>query len=454
MRIFRWAIALGVGFFFAGEGLAAVSAKEEKPNIVFLMADDMGVGDVGCYGQTTIRTPNIDRLAAEGMRFTQCYSGSAICAPTRCALMTGLHTGHCTRRDNRLPGATPPLVPLRAEDRTVASAFKEAGYATGCIGKWGLGNEDTTGVPWLHGFDFFYGYLDQVHAHDYYTDYLWRNGQREEIEENKEKNRKVYSHDLFVKETFDFIRLHRKEPFFLYLAYTIPHGKFEVPSDEPYSNEPWTQQEKNYAAMITRLDADFGRLMALLQELGLDENTIVFFTSDNGPNQPWIRKFDSAAGLRGSKGNLYEGGIRAPMIVRWPERIAPGTTSDFVWSHVDFWATAAELAGLERPEAIDGVSIAPTLLGQSQPPLEFLYWEKTLNFHQAVRMGDWKGVRFGFKEPLELYDLANDPKESNDIAASHPDIVAQIEAIMLREHVESAEFPGRDFKPAPKPRQN
>ena len=438
--------AVGVGAAAVSTGALAAPAK--RPNIIYIMADDMGYGDLGSYGQKMIKTPMLDKMAAEGTRYTDVYTGSCICAPTRCTLMTGLHSGHCTRRNNKSRVAKPALVPLNATDVTVASVLKKAGYTTGGIGKWGLGNPGTTGTPDQHGFDLFYGYLDQVHAHNYYTDYLMRNTKREELPGNKGKGRKTYAHDLFEVETLKFIREHKDEPFFLYLPYTIPHGKHEVPSDAPYSDEKWSKTSKNYAAMITRMDAGIGQMFDLLKELNLDNNTIVFFTSDNGATST-TKPFNGGAGLKGLKGSLYEGGIRTPMLARWPGKVPAGAVSDFAWWHLDFFPTACDLAGAQAPKNLDGMSVVPTLLGKKQEPHEALYWEFNPS-QQAVRMGKWKGYRRGTKSALELYDLSKDIKEANNIAAQHPEVVSTIEAVMAREHVDSVNYPLTEGKPEPK----
>ena len=428
----------------------AAAAPRRLPNIIFILADDLGYGDLGCYGQKKIKTPHLDRMAAEGIRFTQCYAGSAVCAPTRCALMTGLHTGHCTRRDNTAKAGGPfkgrPLIPLRANDSTVAAMLKQAGYVTGGIGKWGLGNPGTAGTPELHGFDHFFGYLDQVHAHDYYPTDLLRNGKKTALDGNRNGRREQYTHDLFAADTLEFIGRHKDRPFFLYLPYTLPHGKYIVPSDAPYTQESWPQQHKNYAAMVTRLDATVGHILARLKALGLDEHTLVIFMSDNGPNPPFLGQFHSAGGLRGIKRRLYEGGIRVPTIARWPGKCPAGVVSDFVWSQVDFMPTAAEMAGIEPPKNLDGMSVLPTLLGRKQKPHEFLYWEIHSPFHQAVRMGRWKGIRFGTDEPLELYDLSADPGEQDDVAAKHPGVVKKIVAYLATARTQSKYWPARPHK--------
>ncbi len=432
-----------------------------KPSIIFILADDLGYGDLGCYGQTKIKTPNLDKLAAEGIRFTDCYAGSTVCAPSRCALMTGLHTGHCWVRGNA-------ALALRPQDVTVAELLKDAGYYTGLVGKWGLGNEHTTGVPQNKGFDDFLGYLDQTHAHDYYTSYLWRYSEvppydgQELIYENAGGKKGTYIHDLFANAALNFVRINKSEPqnhyrpFFLYLAFTIPHANNEegkrsgngmqVPSDAPYSDQNWPQVEKNKAAMITRLDADVGRLMDKLKALQIDDNTIVFFSSDNGPHKEGgvdPAFFDSGGPLRGVKRDLYEGGIRVPMIVRWPGKIKPGQTSDLPCAFWDFLPTAAEIGTASIPEHLDGISLLPTLLGKTQTNRhDFLYWEfHERGFQQAARMGDWKAVRPQADAPLELYNLKSDLGEKHDVAQEHPDIVARFEDYFKTVRTESERWP-------------
>jgi len=421
-------------------GWAATPARE--PNIIFILADDLGYGDVGCYGQKKIRTPNIDRLAEQGTRFTQFYAGCTVCAPTRSVLMTGQHTGHTWVRGNS--SAVAGRVPLRPEDVTVAELLKKAGYTTGVVGKWGLGEPDTTGIPNRQGFDFWFGYLNQAHAHSYYPDYLWKNQERYPIDENRNGRRKVWSHDLMTREALAFVERSKDGPFFLYLAYTIPHGRYEIPSDEPYSREDWPQVGKNYAAMITRMDRDIGALMELLRKLGIDANTLVFFSSDNGPEtgggiDPEF--FDSNGPLRGKKRDLYEGGIRVPMIVRWPGKVKAGAVSDAVWAMWDFLPTVAELVGVRPPENIDGISMLPLLLGREPKEHEFLYWEfHEGGFAQAVRMGDWKAVRKN-RGRLELYDLKQDPGEQRDVADANPAVLAKIEDYLRIARTDSPNWP-------------
>ncbi len=387
---------LGIVLFCGQAALAA-----DRPNIIYVMIDDAGYGDLG--GET-IATPAFDRMCREGSRFTNHYSGSAVCAPTRCVLMTGLHTGHCRRRDNTATGNLDafedrPLVFLEPEDVTVAETLKDAGYVTAGIGKWGLGNPGSTGEPGKQGFDHWFGYLDQVHAHDQFTDWLWKDGERIEIPANAGNKQKTYIHDLFERETLDFVRQNAKHPFFLYLAYTLPHGEYVIPHDDPayalYADKPWSQQAKNYAAMATRVDRSVGLLLDELKAQGIDDDTIVFYTSDNGPNPPFVKELNSAGGLRGTKRFLYEGGIRANMAVRWPGHVPADKTSDFAWSMVDVFPTLCDIAGVEAPKGLDGMSVLPTLRGEPQPPHEALYWEIHHPFQQAVRSGDWKAIRFG-----------------------------------------------------------
>jgi arylsulfatase A-like enzyme len=435
--------------------LAIAFPQRNKPNIIFILADDLGYGDVRCYGQQKFKTPAIDRLAAEGTRFTQYYAGSTVCAPSRSVLMTGQHTGHTRIRGN----ARYPLLP---EDVTVAEVLKSAGYRTGLIGKWGLGEAGTTGIPNRQGFDYFYGYLNQRHAHNYYPTFLWRNEEKVELRntvpnEDQEgsgvsDNKLDYSHDLFTQEAIGFLEKNAGGPFFLYLSYTIPHANnearakgMEVPDLGEFAGQDWPAAEKAKAAMITRMDRDVGRLMEHLKRLGIDHNTVVFFSSDNGPHReggadPGFH--DSNGPLRGIKRDLYEGGIRVPMIVRWPGRVKSGAASSQVWSHSDFLPTAAEIAGAKAPMKIDGISMLPALLGKKQKNHAFLYWEfHEGGFKQAVRMGDWKAVRRAPDAPLELYDLKTDIAEQKDLAEKHPEIVKRIQDYLKTARTESLQWP-------------
>lgn len=431
-------------------GAATFGATQEKPNIIFIMADDLGQRDLGCYGQENIRTPNLDGMAVQGTRFTQCYAGASVCAPSRSVLMTGLHTGHSRVRNNssRVSNLSDGgRIPLLNQDVTVAEVLKSAGYATGITGKWGLGEPGTTGVPNRQGFDQWLGFLNQRHAHTYYPEYIWRNERFEIVRGNMGRYEGQWVHDLFTAFALDFIRKHQDGPFFLYLPYTVPHGRYEVPDDRPYTDKPWPTDAKNYAAMVTRLDSDVGKVFTLLKNLDIDERTIVFFCSDNGAT--FTRApFHSAGPFRGRKGNLYEGGIRTPMIVRWPGRIEAGRMSHQVWAFWDFLPTAAELAGVPVPSGIDGISMAPALLGGKQQDHEFLYWETPAGgYSQAVRHGSWKAIRTRWGGPLELYHLGRDIGEQNDVAVRHPELVEKFEAFMKASHVESEHWPTPAVRP-------
>lgn len=433
-------------------GVGLAEAEPRPPNIIFILADDLGYGDLGCYGQQRILTPRIDRMAEEGTRFTQVYAGAPVSAPSRCCLMTGLHNGHGRIRDN-----IPHGIYLQPDDVTVAEVLKKAGYRTGMIGKWSLGVPGTWGLPGYQGFDTFYGHLDQDQAHFYYPDHLWENDEVVLLRGNRGEKRGQYTHDLFSERALKFIESHKHKPFFLYLGYTIPHwSDFDgntpesliVPSDQPYSDRDWPQVEKNYAAMVTRMDTDVGRILDLLKQLGIEENTLVFFSSDNGPADGHLHDpnfFDSNGPLRGVKRDLYEGGIRVPMIARWPGRTPSGQVNDMPWAFWDVLPTLAEAAGLPAPSGIDGVSVLPTLLGEKQDnPHTSFYWDyghARDEFLQAARLGNWKGVRNGLGKKIELYDLRSDIGETTDISEAHPEIVQQIEELMRREYTPSADYP-------------
>ncbi len=444
------------------------AADRRPPNIVFIMADDLGYAHLGCYGQEKIKTPNLDRVAAQGMRFTQVYAGCNVCAPCRSVLMTGLHMGHTPVRGNS--GG----IPMRDSDVTVAEVLKNAGYATGGFGKWGLGDAGSAGVAHRQGFDEFFGYYDQVHAHSYYPPYLWHNDQKHPLPGNSGREsdgltgqrRGQYSHDEIVEKARAFIRWNRDRPFFCYIPSTIPHTELLVPDDSlreyagrwPEPN-PYVTERKHYsdqlqpraafAAMVSRLDREVGRLLDLLEELNLDEQTILFFTSDNGGQGgggPDPEFFQANRPLRGYKGMMYEGGLRVPMIVRWPGRIEAGAVSEHVWYFADVMPTLAELAGAEPPPGIDGISVVPALLGKpGQKKHEYLYWEasgfdprtgliRPNTLRQAVRMGDWKGIRSRPGAAVELYDLATDVGETKDLAKERPEIAAKIAQIMTAAH--------------------
>lgn len=443
------ASVLGGCGVFGGSG----RRPTRQPNIVYILADDLGYGDLGCYGQTKFATPHIDRLAEEGMQFTQHYAGSTVCAPSRCVLMTGLHTGHCRVRGNK-------LVPLLDEDVTAAELLKQEGYATGLFGKWGLGEPGTPGIPNRQGFDTFYGYLNQSKAHNYYPAYLWHNEEKVPLEG------KAYSHDLILGAAKDFIRTHKDRPFFCYLPVTIPHASMHAPQElhEKYRRQFAAFDDKigkysgpdvknpvaGFAAMMEHLDNGVGEILALLQTLGIDDNTVVMFTSDNGPHREGGHDsdfFNSNGPLRGIKRDLYEGGIRVPFLVRWPGRIAAGRVSDHISGFQDFLPTCMELAGGAMPAGLDGISFWPTLAGRAgrQQTHDYLYWEFfEQGGKQAVRKGDWKAIRLNVSKdldgPVELYDLAADLGETQNVAAAHPDIAKELASLMRAARTENANF--------------
>jgi arylsulfatase A len=446
-------------------GCRSQSVQPRRPNIIFIMADDLGYGHLGCYGQEKIRTPYLDRMAEEGLRFTQCYAGSTVCAPSRSVLMTGMHSGHTSVRGN--DGGTP----LLASDVTIGEVMKQAGYTTGVFGKWGIGDIGTSGVPNKQGFDEFFGYLHQVHCHFYYPWFLWENDKQYELPGNIGGKREQYTHDVIVEKTLDFIRRRQDEPFFLYVPFTIPHTELLVPEDsfKEYEGQfpepsPYINKRRHYAdqkaprttfaGMVTRMDKDIGRIFDLLKETGLDENTIVFFTSDNGGQTsggPDLEFFEGNGPLRAGKGALYEGGIRVPMLVRWPGVIPAGTTGDHPWAFWDVMPTLAELTGTGAPEDIDGTSALTSIVGEqftghSQQQSEFMYWEipRGGKLAQAVRMGDWKAVRPSEDQPLELYNLQTDIGETRNIADQHPDIVA-----IIGQYLKTARVPPREYEPEP-----
>lgn len=438
--------------FFCSGSVARDCLQVPPPNIILIMADDLGYGDLGSYGQKAIQTPYLDRLAEQGTRFTSVYGGAPVCAPSRSVLMTGQHTGHTTIRENsgRRGGEKDEMsgsghrIPLKDEDETVAEVLKRAGYATGITGKWGLGESGSTGVPNLQGFDEWYGYLNQNHAVFYYTNYLWRNDRRDTIIPNMNDSKQLYTHDLFTDFALDFICHHRKEPFFLYIPYTIPHFNLEIPSLEPYTeNFDWPQSSKIYASMVSRMDRDVGRILDLLKKLNIDENTLVFFASDNGPDYskgPDQREalFNSNGTFKGAKGDLTEGGLRVPMIVHWPGKVPAGKVSDAPWYFADVLPTLTELVGEKPSENVDGVSVLPLLLGKEQN-LEnrFMYWEKPPpNLVQAVRRGRWKALCYPGADGnnnIRIYDLASDPGEKYDVSAEHPEIV-----VMFNDYLKTA----------------
>ncbi|MFC5411933.1 arylsulfatase [Larkinella bovis] len=447
----------------------------QRPNIIFILADDLGYGDVGFNGQKLIKTPNIDRLAAEGMRFTQFYAGTSVCAPSRSSLMTGQHTGHTYIRGNK--GVKPEgQQPIADSVVTVAEILQKAGYTTAAFGKWGLGPVGSEGDPNKQGFDRFYGYNCQSLAHRYYPNHLWNNSEKIVLKENENLTQtKQYAPDLIQQQTLDFIKgSDSNKPFFLFVPSILPHAELLVPNDsifeyykgkfaeKPHKGEDYGPGAREggyasqayphaaFAAMVTRLDLYVGQILATLKEKGLDQNTLVIFSSDNGPHHEGGADptfFNSGGGFRGFKRDLYEGGIREPMIARWPGTIKPGTKNDHVGAFWDLLPTFAELAGATPPASIDGISFAPALTGKgTQKKHQYLYWE----FHeqggkQAVRQGNWKAVRLNAATqpngPVELYDLSKDPAEKTNLAAQQPAKAAELGRLMNQSHVASALFP-------------
>jgi arylsulfatase A-like enzyme len=474
----------------------AVGHAADRPNIIFILCDDLGYGDIGAFGQKKIRTPTLDRMAAEGMKLTAHYAGNNVCAPSRCTLLTGKHQGHAYIRDNRggAPGGREGQEPVPAGELALPLTLKKLGYTNGCTGKWGLGPVGSTGDPLTQGFDRFYGYNCQAVAHNFYPTYLWSNAEQvaldnpkfsphQKLPEGADPNLPAsytayrgnqYSADLIAEQGREFVRSNKGRPFFYYFSTTVPHLALQVPDDslkeyegafpeEPYPGGraylPNRTPRATYAAMVTRMDREVGRLMDLIKELGLDERTIFIFTSDNGPLYDQLGGtdadfFQSAGNFRGRKGSYYEGGFREPCLVRWKGKISPGTTSDRVTGFEDWLPTLLDLIGEKAaiPAGIDGISFAQTLLGGTQEPRPFLYREGPgYGGQQVVRVGDWKLVRQNLHPRLkaknppppttELYDLAKDPSETADVAAQHPDIVARLSAIAREQHMKSDLFP-------------
>ena len=459
--------------------VSAGCTQVQSPNVIYILADDLGYGELGSYGQTLIQTPHLDQLAANGMRFTQHYSGSPVCAPSRCTLLTGLHTGHCQVRDNyELGGFADSTergqLPLEEGTYTLGHMMQEAGYTTAIIGKWGLGGPHSTGIPTEQGFDYFYGYLDQKQAHNHYPSHLWRNTEWDTLAngyfhphqrfEGLDPNDSAaydrykgpdYAPDLMAQEAEAFIRQHAAEPFFLYFAHTVPHLALQVPDEElaPYEGAltesfydgssgylPHIRPQSAYAAMITRMDAHIGRIIEVLHEFGLEEQTLIVFSSDNGPTYTGgvdTAQFQSSGGLRGGKGEVYEGGIRVPMIATWSGMIPPGSTTDHVSAFWDVMPTLADLVGIDLMEKVNGVSFLPVLMGQDPPAPSEMYWEyhgRGWKGAQAARIGPWKGVRTGGHDnaaaPVNVYHLKNDPGELTNLAVTHPDVMQDLLAIM------------------------
>lgn len=449
-----------LGFLILLMVLAANAAT--KPNIIFILADDLGYGEVGCFGQKVIQTPNLDRMAADGMRFTQFYAGATVCAPSRSVLMTGKHDGHTRVRGNA-GRSNPEAQALLPSDFTVAKALHDAGYATALIGKWGLGDVGPadTGLPRKHGFDYFFGFLSQHRAHNHFPEYLWRNEEKMPLPNDLvpvgdngsgySKHPLLYADDLFADEALKFVAQHQNEPFFLYWAMVVPHANnertralkngAEVPDFGPYADKDWPDPDKGQAAAITRLDSYVGRMMDQLDRLGLAKDTLVIFTSDNGPHNEAnhnLKRFDPSGPLTGIKRSLKEGGVRVPTIMKWPGTIAAGTTSDHVGYFGDFFATACDLANTKTPTDLDSISLVPTITGKGrQQEHEYLYWEfYEQGTRQSVRLGDWVAIREPMlKGPVQLYNLKDDLAEHHDVAADHPDLVQKAVKYMAEAHV-------------------
>ncbi|NQD71300.1 arylsulfatase [Sphingobacterium shayense] len=452
---------------------AFTQAHSRKPNIVFILADDLGYGDLGVYGQTKIKTPNIDALAKSGIRFTNFYAGTSVCAPSRSALMTGQHTGHTPIRGNK-EIEPEGQAPLPDSAQTVAMLLKENGYVNGAFGKWGLGMVGTSGDPNTKGFDQFFGYICQRQSHRYYPTHLWDNNDRIELQGNDLSKKVHYAPELIQQKTLEFIAENKDKPFFLFVPTVLPHAELSGPEDEFYKQYENSFQETphkgadygpnatvagytsvdrpraTYASMVARMDAYVGQILDKLEEQGLTENTIVFFSSDNGSHKEGGADpdfFNSSAGLRGNKRDLYEGGIKVPMIVRWPAKIKPNTSSQHQGAFWDIMPTLVEITGAKQPNYTDGVSFAPSLLGKgNQDEHNFLYWE----FHedggrQAVRAGDWKLIKQRARKPsetsFELYNLKTDPSESDNVIQKHPKRFQTLKKIMDQAHQENPEFP-------------
>ncbi len=441
------------------------ASVKKLPNIIFILADDLGYGDLGCYGQEKILTPNIDQLASEGMRFTSAYAGSTVCAPSRCSLMTGFHNGHNRIRDN-----LPQGIYLRPDDFTIAELLKQTGYRTGGVGKWGLGIPGTWGLPNYQGFDYWYGHYNQDQAHFYYPDFLWENDKLVLLQEmslvngvgemkgNRGGENMFYTQDLFTEKAIDYIKANKDHPFFLFVSYTIPHysdypkespDHYLVPDDKPYTNRNWPQRAKNYAAMITRMDKDVGILMNLIRNLQLEENTLIIFTSDNGPYKEVpepIEFFKSNGAFKGGKRDLYEGGIRIPFIAKWENVIAAGSENSKVIAFWDVLSTFADI--IEYPDEIktDGISFLPDLTGKKVKDHQFLYWDYghvRNTYKQAVRFGDYKAIKSveGKTVTIELYNLTNDPGETYSIATENKDLVEIMLRYMDEAYAKSDDYP-------------
>jgi arylsulfatase A-like enzyme len=434
---------------------APMMAQQSRPNVIFIMADDLGYGDLGCYGQKQIQTPVLDKMAAEGMRFTQAYAGCTVCAPSRCALMTGLHTGHARIRGNNRNEEL-----LRAEDFTIPEMFRNAGYATGMFGKWGLGGLGFPGYPTKKGWGTWFGYFSQRHAHTYYPEHLLDQDSEYLCVGNFGARKRDYAPDLFLKRGLEFLEKNRSRPFLMYFSNPIPHANnelgadtgdgIEVPEDAPYSGRPWPALERKFAATVTRLDRDIGRIFEKLKELGLDRNTLVLFSSDNGPHREGGHDpnyFSSSGIVRGIKRDLTEGGIRVPFLAWWPGRVPAGKVNEHPIAFWDMMPTLASVIGATAPKGIDGLNMWPAMLGQKAPEHEYLYWEfHEGGFSQALRAGDWKLIKT--KGQTLLFNVREDVHEDKNLAAEKPEIVARLEKLLAGARTDSPDFPVNAARPA------
>lgn len=432
-------------------GLSSAPGNEPgKPNIIFILSDDLAQGDLGCYGQKLIRTPNLDRMAAEGTRYTQAYCGTTVCAPSRTSLMTGLHSGHSPVRGNWEIAPGEGQLPLPDETLTVAEVLKTVGYSTACIGKWGMGMFGTTGSPLKQGFDHFFGYNCQRHAHSYFPTYLYRDDQQFTLPGNDGLGvGQTYAQNLIQEDALQWVRQQKDRPFFLFYAVTLPHGRHEINDVAPYQDQPWSPKQKAYAAQITRLDRDVGQLLSLLQELKIDRNTLVMLSGDNGsswaPRSDIGQLFDQASnGLRGFKRSLYEGALRQAALTWWPGTVPAGRVSHEPWAFQDFLPTAAALTNAKPPAdyQTDGMSLVSYLKGGAAPQRDSFYWElhegKPI---QAVRFGSWKAVKNGPEADVELYDLTTDAAEKTNLAGSHPELVGKANALLKAGHRPDPNWP-------------
>ena len=453
--------------------VSTVEGSTTKPNIIYILADDLGYGDLSCYGQQKFSTPNIDKLASQGMLFTQHYSGSTVCAPSRSALLTGMHTGHTVVRGNKEIQPEGQF-PIPDNTYTLAEVMKKAGYTTGAFGKWGLGFPGSEGDPVNQGFDTFFGYNCQRLGHKYFPDHLWSNKDSIVLKGNENFANKIYAPTVIHEKTIEFIEQNKDKPFFAYVASIIPHAELAAPEalmakyrgkflpEKIYSDNSTPAELRNgayqsqneshaaFAAMIDLLDQQVGEIMDKVEELGIADNTIIIFTSDNGPHKEGgadPKYFDSNGIFKGTKRDLYEGGIRVPMIVKWPGKVKENSKSNHVSAFWDVFPTFADITGIEKPENIDGISFLPEILGETkdQKEHEYLYWE----FHekggrQAVRMGDWKAVKYQVLKnpnaPIKLYDLSKDPGETNNVADQNPEIVLKMETIIKEARTPSDVF--------------